>query len=358
MCCQPMLHCLLAGAAKDTDNKPELRTARKSTSRKQLQFAPLQLGHIPGQPSRKPSNGADAELLSPGRSKSLGSVVDCSLLKDAADAELAVSKDRPHSAQFQRTVLHWNSVLHCTWHVTEHVDWLPALCSACNDVACPVQSQSALPYLLSPPPSCLPCCYDTGHCTQLWLMHHSMLHPIMLIHHLQYMHRSVWATAVHAQCCTINDASWCESDLGCIKHSIIPAFIVTHPVLCPWGPQRSQTPYHMLHFLRTKQMPHTSSHAASSKTPLIVFHSNGVFWLQVHMRDVTVFADEHAALELVSQGSIQSAARRVSHSKQVPLLDAERRRSHSRASTPTAKDMQTGAPSLDFQIMYADPTAV
>ena len=69
-----------------------------------------------------------------------------------------------------------------------------------------------------------------------------------------------------------------------------------------------------------------------------------------------VFADEHAALELVSQGSMQSAARRVSHSKQVPLLDAERRRSYSRASTPTAKDMQTGAPSLDFQIMYANST--
>ena len=97
----------LAGAAKDTDNKPQLRTARKSTSRKQLQFAPLQLGHIPGPPSRTPSNGADAELLSPGRSKSLGFVVDRSLLKGAADAELAVNKDRPYSAQFQRTVLHW-----------------------------------------------------------------------------------------------------------------------------------------------------------------------------------------------------------------------------------------------------------
>ncbi len=97
---------LLAGAAKDTDNKPELRTARKSTSRKQLQFAPLQLGHIPAQPSRTSSNGADAELLSPGRSKSLGSVVDRSLLKGAADAGLAVNKDRPHSAQFHRTVLH------------------------------------------------------------------------------------------------------------------------------------------------------------------------------------------------------------------------------------------------------------
>ena len=97
---------LPAGATKDTDSKSELRTARKSTSRKQLQFAPLQLGHIPAQPSRMLSNGADAEPLSPGRSKSLGSVVDRSLLKDGADAELAVTKDRPHSAQFHRTVLH------------------------------------------------------------------------------------------------------------------------------------------------------------------------------------------------------------------------------------------------------------
>jgi len=97
---------LLAGAAKDIDSKPELRTARKSTSRKPLQFAPLQVGHIPAQPSRTPSNGADTEPLSPGRSKSLGSVVDRSLLKDGADAELAVNKDRPNSAQFHRTVLH------------------------------------------------------------------------------------------------------------------------------------------------------------------------------------------------------------------------------------------------------------
>ncbi|DBA80394.1 TPA: hypothetical protein ACH3X2_007336 [Trebouxia sp. C0005] len=165
---------IASGAAKDTANKPELRTARKSTSRKQLQFAPLQLGHLPAQPSRTPSNRANAELLSPGRSKSLGSVVDRALLKGAADAQLAVNKDRPHSAQFHRTV---------------------------------------------------------------------------------------------------------------------------------------------------------------------------------HTRDVTVFADERAALELVSQGSMQSAALRVSHSKEVPLLDADRRRSHSRASTPSAKDMQTEAPSLDFQIM-------
>ena len=69
------------------------------------------------------------------------------------------------------------------------------------------------------------------------------------------------------------------------------------------------------------------------------------------MRDVTVFADEHAALQLVSQGSIQNSAQRVSRSKQDPQQDAERRRSQYRASTPTANDMQTGAPSLDFQIM-------
>ena len=73
--------------------------------------------------------------------------------------------------------------------------------------------------------------------------------------------------------------------------------------------------------------------------------------MQVHSRDVTVYADEHAALQLVSQGSIQNAAWLVARSKQEPLLDTERRRSHSRASTPTAKDMKTGAPSLDFQIM-------
>ena len=71
------------------------------------------------------------------------------------------------------------------------------------------------------------------------------------------------------------------------------------------------------------------------------------------MQDVTVYADEHAALQLVSQGSIQNGGRRVSRSKQEPLELTERRRSHSRASMPNAKDMQTGAPSLDFQIMYA-----
>lgn len=73
--------------------------------------------------------------------------------------------------------------------------------------------------------------------------------------------------------------------------------------------------------------------------------------LQVHMQNVTVYADEHAALQLVSQGSIQNAGRRMSRSKQEPLELIERRRSHSRASTPSAMDMQTRAPCLDFQIM-------
>ena len=70
------------------------------------------------------------------------------------------------------------------------------------------------------------------------------------------------------------------------------------------------------------------------------------------MQNVTVYPDEHAALQLVSQSSIQNGGRRISCSKQEPLDLIERRRSHSRASTPSAKDMQTGAPSLDFQIMY------
>ena len=74
--------------------------------------------------------------------------------------------------------------------------------------------------------------------------------------------------------------------------------------------------------------------------------------MQVHMQNVTVYADEHAALQLVSQGSMQNAGRRNSRSKQEPLELIERRRSHLRASTPSANDMQTGAPSLDFQIMY------
>ena len=73
--------------------------------------------------------------------------------------------------------------------------------------------------------------------------------------------------------------------------------------------------------------------------------------VQVHMRDVTVYADEHAALQLVSQGSIQHGGRRVSRSKQEPLELSERRRLHSRASMPSAQDMQTGTPNLDFQIM-------
>ncbi|KAL3134678.1 hypothetical protein ABBQ32_007683 [Trebouxia sp. C0010 RCD-2024] len=81
-------------------------------------------------------------------------------------------------------------------------------------------------------------------------------------------------------------------------------------------------------------------------------HSATQFSRKVHMQNVTVYADEHAALQLVSQGSIQNAGRRMSRSKQEPLELIERRRSHSRASTPSAMDMQTRAPCLDFQIMH------
>ena len=88
------------------ENGMDTRTARKSTSRKQIQFAPLQLGRISEQPQKSPS--ADAmgdELLSPGRSKSLGAAVDRALLKGSTVAESAVSKDRPQSAtQFCRRV--------------------------------------------------------------------------------------------------------------------------------------------------------------------------------------------------------------------------------------------------------------
>ena len=84
-----------------------MRTARKSTSRKQIQFAPLhplQLGRISEQSHQNLPNEGGDQLLSPGRSKSLGSAVDRALLKHAVDAELAVSKDRPHSAQLTRKV--------------------------------------------------------------------------------------------------------------------------------------------------------------------------------------------------------------------------------------------------------------
>ena len=68
------------------------------------------------------------------------------------------------------------------------------------------------------------------------------------------------------------------------------------------------------------------------------------------IQGVTVSQEEQAALQLVSQGSIQSTSRRVSRSREQPD-GSDRRRSYQRASTATAKDMQTGAPSLDFQIM-------
>ena len=98
------LRCL--GASIDLEASTDARTARKSTSRKQLHFAPLQLGRISEQPQKLPSaDGMADELLSPGRSKSLGAAVDRALLKSIAVAELAVSKDRPHSAiQFSRKV--------------------------------------------------------------------------------------------------------------------------------------------------------------------------------------------------------------------------------------------------------------
>ena len=94
-----------AGAAQEPHNNFDLRAVRKSTSRKQLQFAPVQLGRISEQPHRKPSTGAEDELLSRGRSRSLGAAVDRALLRGAMDAELAATKDRPHSAQLH-TVLH------------------------------------------------------------------------------------------------------------------------------------------------------------------------------------------------------------------------------------------------------------
>ena len=93
-----------ADTAQEPHNTSDSRAARKSTSRKQLHFAPLQLGRVSEQPHRKPSNGGEDELLSPGRSRSLGAAVDLALLRDAVDAELAANKDRPHSAQVHRTV--------------------------------------------------------------------------------------------------------------------------------------------------------------------------------------------------------------------------------------------------------------
>ena len=62
------------------------------------------------------------ELLSPGRSKSLGSAVDRALLKEALDAELAVAKDRPRSAQFSTKVLHASSVAQAVQ--SRHMLWI------------------------------------------------------------------------------------------------------------------------------------------------------------------------------------------------------------------------------------------
>ena len=72
--------------------------------------------------------------------------------------------------------------------------------------------------------------------------------------------------------------------------------------------------------------------------------------MRSHLQGVTVSPEERAALQLVSQGSVPSSSRRVSRSREQPD-GLDRHRSHQRASTATATDMQTGAPSLDFQIM-------
>ena len=107
---QVIIKCLLwAGASVGMELSTHARTVRKSTSRncKQLQFAPLQLGRISEQPQRCPSaEGMADELLSPGRSKSLGAAVDRALLKSfVVDVESDDGKDRPHSAtQFSRKV--------------------------------------------------------------------------------------------------------------------------------------------------------------------------------------------------------------------------------------------------------------
>ena len=94
------------GTSKDVVADATFQPARRSASRKQLQFAPIQLGRVSEQPQKSAAaQGFEDELMSPGRSKSLGSAVDRALLKSAVDSELAVSKDRPHSAtQFSRQV--------------------------------------------------------------------------------------------------------------------------------------------------------------------------------------------------------------------------------------------------------------
>lgn len=94
------------GATTDAAAGTDAQTVRKSTSRKQLHFAPLQLGRTSEQPHATPDClGMVEELMSPSRSKSLGAAVERALLMDALDAEAAVAKDRPHSAtQFSRKV--------------------------------------------------------------------------------------------------------------------------------------------------------------------------------------------------------------------------------------------------------------
>lgn len=100
-----------SGATTDRATGTDAGTARTSTSRKQLHFAPLHLGRTSGEPHATPDGlgGYADELMSPSRSKSLGSAVDRALLMDAVDAaDSAIAKDRPHSAtQFSRKVGVW-----------------------------------------------------------------------------------------------------------------------------------------------------------------------------------------------------------------------------------------------------------
>lgn len=111
--------------------------------------------------------------------------------------------------------------------------------------------------------------------------------------------------------------------------------------------------------LRPAQEPdHLNTLSPQSRSRSVGFDRNtvkqllqeaGADAMQAHLQGVTVSPEERAALQLVSQGSIPSASRRVSRSREPPD-GLDRHRPHQRASTATATDMQTGAPSLDFQI--------
>lgn len=83
------------------------------------------------------------------------------------------------------------------------------------------------------------------------------------------------------QCYTIKDALWCESDLDCSKHSIITAFAVTHPVLYPHGTMEIPIAKPHTAVFENQADATDAVQAASSKIPLISFHSNGFLDLGV-----------------------------------------------------------------------------